>query len=46
MPLMDGYRFSAKVLKLYKSKERPFIVALTGHTEMEFFLHAFKKGID
>jgi len=51
MPMMDGYRLSAKIRKLYKKyrfskDEEPTIIALTGHTESEFFTHAFKMGVD
>jgi len=49
--MMDGYRLSYKIRKLYRSKrvskeEQPTIVALTGHTESEFYMHAFSKGVD
>mmetsp|Transcript_41526 Transcript_41526/g.63397 ORF Transcript_41526/g.63397 Transcript_41526/m.63397 type:complete len:96 (+) Transcript_41526:1145-1432(+) len=49
MPIMDGYKFSAKCRKVIKAKrveDPPIIVALTGHTETEFLTAAFNQGID
>ena len=51
MPMMDGYEFSVKCRKMYREhgivrETQPTIIALTGHTESEFFLKAFKKRID
>ena len=47
MPIMDGYEFASKCLEMSLELEvRPMIVAMTGHTESEFYLAAFEKGID
>ena len=51
MPMMDGYQFSVNCRRLLRNSGidrifQPKIIALTGHTESEFFLRAFKKRID
>ena len=43
MPMMDGYQFSVNCRRLLREsgierERQPKIVALTGHTESEFFL--------
>eukprot|EP00356_Strombidium_inclinatum_P007858 CAMPEP_0170510394 /NCGR_PEP_ID=MMETSP0208-20121228/65738_1 /TAXON_ID=197538 /ORGANISM="Strombidium inclinatum, Strain S3" /LENGTH=249 /DNA_ID=CAMNT_0010793849 /DNA_START=1323 /DNA_END=2069 /DNA_ORIENTATION=+ len=51
MPMMDGYRLASKIRRLYgkamvKKEDQPTIIALTGHTESEYFTHALAKGVN
>ena len=47
MPIMDGYEFASNCRTLFcELEEKPMIVALTGHTESEYYLAAFEKGIN
>ena len=47
MPIIDGYKFAVMSRKLLQKQfkierdRQPMIVALTGHTESEFFQRAF-----
>ena len=51
MPEIDGYRLVSQLRKFLKKNnipksEWPLVVAITGHTESEFFLKAFDSGCD
>ena len=51
MPEIDGYTLVSKIREFLKKKsvprsQWPVIVAITGHTENEFYLRALDSGCD